>query len=115
MGRKIKDYLDCNNIYNCLNCGTHLSSKDQILSKAFHGRGGKAYLFHLAINVSVGPLEQRNLLTGMHTVCDIFCNGCGECVGWKYHAAEEEREQYKVGKFILEKTRLGKEDWEKAS
>ena len=108
MGRKIKDYLDCNNIYNCLNCGTHLSSND-LFSKAFHGRGGKAYLFHLAINVSVGPLEQRNLLTGMHTVCDIFCNGCGGVLDGSI-TQRKKREQYKVGKFILEKTRLGKED-----
>ena len=111
MGRKALLYLDRPQIFTCLKCGTHLSSAEQILSKQFHGRGGKAYLFHSAVNVSVGPLERRSLLTGMHTVCDIFCKRCDDCVGWKYHAAEEESQQYKVGKFILEKTRLGKEDW----
>lgn len=24
------------------------------------------------------------MLTGMHTVADIFCVGCGSIVGWKY-------------------------------
>jgi hypothetical protein len=24
------------------------------------------------------------MMTGMHTVSDIFCVGCGSIVGWKY-------------------------------
>lgn len=36
------------------------------------------------VNVSVGEKEERNMMTGMHTVVDIFCVGCGSIVGWKY-------------------------------
>ncbi|CAI0424226.1 unnamed protein product [Linum tenue] len=59
-----------------------------------------------SVNVMVGEKEERNMLTGMHTVVDIFCVGCGSIVGWKYEAAHEESQQYKVGKFILERWQL---------
>lgn len=37
-----------------------------------------------SVNVSVGEQEERMMMTGMHTVVDIFCVGCGSIVGWKY-------------------------------
>ena len=36
------------------------------------------------MNVSIGEKEERNMMTGMHIVADIFCVGCGSIVGWKY-------------------------------
>lgn len=36
------------------------------------------------VNVTVGEKEERMMLTGMHTVVDIFCVKCGSMVGWKY-------------------------------
>ena len=38
----------------------------------------------LRINVSEGPSEERILITGLHTVCDIYCNVCQTVLGWKY-------------------------------
>ena len=37
-----------------------------------------------SINIVKGPLEDRMLMTGLHTVCDIYCNNCQAVVGWKY-------------------------------
>ena len=37
-----------------------------------------------SVNVSVGVHEDRMMMTGMHTVADIFCVGCGSIVGWRY-------------------------------
>ncbi|KAF2227865.1 hypothetical protein BDZ85DRAFT_182336, partial [Elsinoe ampelina] len=48
----------------------------------------------------------RQLVTGQHTVGDISCAQCGSVLGWKYVAAEEEAQKYKVGKFILEGKRV---------
>lgn len=48
----------------------------------------------------------RQLVTGAHTVSDISCAQCGSVLGWKYVAAEEEAQRYKVGKFILETKRV---------
>ena len=51
------------------------------------------YPFHISlmlsfnfsrVNISMGPLEERMMLSGMHTVADIFCCCCGQNVGWKY-------------------------------
>lgn len=46
MGRIFIDYLEGSNIYVCQTCGTHLTSYNELISKAFRGRGGKAYLFN---------------------------------------------------------------------
>lgn len=37
-----------------------------------------------SVNVSVGEKEERMMMTGLHTVADIFCVSCGSIVGWKY-------------------------------
>lgn len=46
------------------------------------------FLMYLAmlhrVNVTAGLNEERMMMTGMHTVADIFCVGCGSIVGWKY-------------------------------
>ncbi|KAJ6820460.1 protein yippee-like isoform X2 [Iris pallida] len=93
-------------IYSCKHCQTHLALSDQILSRTFHCRHGKAYLFNKVVNITVGVNEERMMMTGMHTVADIFCVGCGSIVGWKYEAAYEKSQKYKEGKFILERLLL---------
>ncbi|XP_018468234.1 protein yippee-like At5g53940 isoform X1 [Raphanus sativus] len=70
--------------YRCRFCRTHLALPDDLISKSFHCRRGKAYLFNRSVNISMGPLEERMMLSGMHTVADIYCCCCGQNVGWKY-------------------------------
>ena len=43
------------------------------------------------------------MLTGRHTVRDVFCTVCSEKLGWCYEYANEESQRYKEGKVILEK------------
>lgn len=35
-------------------------------------------------NVTIGETEDRMMMTGKHTVADIFCVSCGSIVGWRY-------------------------------
>ncbi|XP_071905267.1 protein yippee-like At5g53940 isoform X1 [Coffea arabica] len=70
--------------YKCKFCKTHLALAGDLVSRGFHSRRGKAYLFSNAVNISVGPREDRMMLSGMHTVADIYCCRCGQIVGWKY-------------------------------
>ncbi|KAG7024814.1 Protein yippee-like protein [Cucurbita argyrosperma subsp. argyrosperma] len=70
--------------YRCKFCNTQLALADDLASRAFHCRRGKAYLFNNAINFFLGALEDRIMLSGSHTVADIFCCKCGQIVGWKY-------------------------------
>ena len=84
--------------------------------------------------MTLGPKEERLLLTGLHTVTDIYCTNCNTVLGWKYvscsqrqrssdscqhpspfpdcqplqEQAFEEREKYKEGKFIVEKAKVMK-------
>ena len=36
------------------------------------------------VNVTWGPKEERLLITGVHTVADIYCTSCNTVLGWKY-------------------------------
>ncbi|KAL3576627.1 hypothetical protein D5086_021910 [Populus alba] len=92
--------------YRCKFCGTHLALPDQLVSKSFRCRRGKAYLFSNVVNITVGVLEERMMLSGLHTVADIFCCCCGGIIGWKYEAAHEMSQKYKEGKFVLERGRI---------
>ena len=51
-------------------------------------------------------------MTGLHTVADIYCNDYREVLGWKYERAYQETQKYKEGKFILEKSKIIKENWQ---
>ena len=68
MGRIHKVYLPGNRIYSCGNCHAHLTNHEALISTSFQGRTGRAYLFDKVVNISFGPLEDRLMNTGMHTV-----------------------------------------------
>ncbi|KAH7672925.1 putative Yippee-type zinc-binding protein [Dioscorea alata] len=93
-------------MYSCKHCSTHLALPEDIISRSFHCKHGKAYLFNKVVNVTVGAKEDRMMMTGLHTVVDIFCVGCGSILGWKYEAAHEKNQKYKEGKFILERFKV---------
>ena len=130
----------------CCSSRSHLALHDELVSKAFQGRHGRAFLFgnvsdptphakqtthcqptpppltdqHASsprcavcpapsINVTLGPSENRILMTGLHTVCDIYCLVCCDAIGWYYMEAFEESEKYKEKKYIVEKAKITKE------
>ena len=68
MGRVHRSFLPGARIYACSNCRAHLTNHEDIVSKSFQGRTGRAYLFNTVINVTLGPVEDRNLTTGLHKV-----------------------------------------------
>ncbi|CDS07209.1 hypothetical protein LRAMOSA09732 [Lichtheimia ramosa] len=102
-------YLSDNRIYTCSTCHSHLLSHDGIMSRAFQGRHGPAFLVDKVINVTIGVKEERMLMTGMHTVADISCKVCATKIGWKYLHAFEEAQKYKENKYIIEKAKVSKE------
>ncbi|KVH91760.1 hypothetical protein Ccrd_006209 [Cynara cardunculus var. scolymus] len=86
-------------LYSCCNCRNHVALHDDVISKAFQ------------MNVSIGPKENRHLMTGLHVVADAYCSDCREVLGWKYLRAYDRTQKYKEGKFVLEKSRIVKENW----
>ncbi|KAG4968343.1 hypothetical protein AAZX31_12G151400 [Glycine max] len=92
--------------YSCKSCKTHLALADDLISRSFYCQRGKAYLFNNVVNFTIGELEERLMLSGLHTVADIFCCCCGQIVGWKYESAHERNQKYKEGKFVLERGRI---------
>ncbi|KAL3672459.1 hypothetical protein V7S43_001758 [Phytophthora oleae] len=88
--------------YRCADCGNVVADRDDVISKTFFGRTGKAFLMNNMYNIRVGPARNRYLMTGMHTIADVLCSQCGFVLGWKYVKAMESSQKYKEGKFIME-------------
>ncbi|KAJ4493761.1 hypothetical protein C8J55DRAFT_416855 [Lentinula edodes] len=84
--------------YACAKCSAVVALQDELISKAFSGRDGRGYLMHSSCNVKLGVKEERPLLTGLHSVADVFCMGCNDRLGWYYHSASEHSQKYKEGK-----------------
>ena len=107
MGRPFLEYLD-GPLYMCKSCKAHLARVEAIVSRSFHSRSGKAYLFDAVVNVSwrSGEAEERIMTTGKHMVHDIHGNKCLRVVGWRYERAFEQSQKYKEGKFVLERAKL---------
>jgi hypothetical protein len=87
--------------YCCGVCKAHLAAADALVSRAFHARSGRAYLFAAVHNVTAGPEEPRVLTSGLYVVSDCRCV-CGAAVGWKYVSSPADQE-YKTDKFCLER------------
>lgn len=118
-GKKyLQGHISC---IRCSTCAAELCMTNQIISKGFTGRHGQAYLVSAkpTVNTPSCPGDSlpntllqspvsRNLVTGAHTVSDIECVFCGSVLGWKYLNAEEQSQKYKVGKFILETSKITK-------
>ncbi|MCD7466594.1 hypothetical protein HAX54_003436 [Datura stramonium] len=47
--------------YKCKFCKTHIALADDLLSRGFHCRRGKACLFNKVVNVTFGPHEEREV------------------------------------------------------
>lgn len=106
MGRQFLEYIATERVFACQNCKSHLSSPSEIISKAFQGASGRAYLFAKVVNICEGTPEDRLMTTGLHTVMDVKCITCKNVLGWKYQKAHEESQRYKEGKVILEKSNI---------
>ncbi|OAY67660.1 putative yippee-like protein Os10g0369500 isoform X1 [Ananas comosus] len=111
MGLLFVESLPGPKVFKCIFCKVDSASLDAIVSKDFNGRYGRAYLFKNVVNVCLGPNEDRHLLTGLHTVNDIYCSSCHQLLGWRYEKAYDETQKYKEGKYILERARMVKEGW----
>jgi len=104
MGKVFLEWFDEDSeVFRCRSCRAHLALKEEIVSKHFQGQTGQAWLFERVINVSFGPATDRALTTGLHRVSDVYCTGCHNYCGWFYERAFEESQQYKEGKYILER------------
>eukprot|EP00053_Salpingoeca_punica_P007385 m.67598 g.67598 ORF g.67598 m.67598 type:complete len:114 (-) comp14124_c0_seq1:545-886(-) len=109
MGKLFREYLSDPRVYICSTCHSHLTTQDQLISKSFQGRHGRAYLFNTVVNIDSGPAQDKMLMTGMHSIADVHCTTCHTYLGWRYLHAYEQEQAYKVGKIILEKEHMVKE------
>lgn len=105
MGRIFIEHLE-GRVYSCKSCKKHLAKLDDVMSKQFYSKSGKAYLFKSAVNVICGPLEEREMRTGLHAVCDVYCCSCLHLLGWKYVMAHDRTQKYKEGKYVLERNKI---------
>lgn len=36
------------------------------------------------VNIDLGPAQDKMLITGLHSICDVHCTQCRAYLGWKY-------------------------------
>ncbi|KAI8343439.1 Yippee/Mis18 [Chlamydoabsidia padenii] len=110
MGLKYPKYLQQENgkkVYGCSKCQSHLAIDDMIVSKEFNGKRGPGYLFQKVVNIQEDHKQEERMMTsGTHTIATISCTRCFTPLGWKYIKTGDDRQRYKEGKYILEKTLL---------
>lgn len=111
MGKEFQEYLDCSHVYACEVCKSHLTSQKYLISKAFSGRLGRAFLFEKIINFNLGNPQEKILLSGLYIIRDLYCKMCELIIGWKYEKAYEESQKYKEGKYIVERNQVVKIEW----
>ncbi|GAB2231186.1 hypothetical protein Droror1_Dr00027475 [Drosera rotundifolia] len=97
-------------LYSCFTCRNHVALHNDIVSKTFQTGKGRAFLFSHAVNLVEGAQEDRQLITGLHTVADVSCSDCGAVLGWKYFKAYEQSQKYKEGKFVLGRRSIAEEN-----
>ncbi|XP_022735254.1 protein yippee-like At5g53940 isoform X4 [Durio zibethinus] len=105
MGRVFVVELDGRS-YRCKFCRTHFALPGDLVSRMNALSCLSFRVSSFRVNITIGALEERLMLSGMHTVADIFCCCCGQIVGWKYEVAHEKTQKYKEGKFVLERGRI---------
>lgn len=60
------------------------------------------------MNIVEGPKMDKQLISGIHMVGNVYCCECTEILGWKYHKVYEERHKYKEGKIVFKKSKIAK-------
>ncbi|BGP42145.1 hypothetical protein JCM10450v2_006232 [Rhodotorula kratochvilovae] len=96
--------------WRCATCTLELALQDELVSRAFQGSSGPAFLWRTVINADVGTKASKQLLSGNHLIAPLSCRGCSTEVGWKYFVAPNSSQRYKEGKCILEKSKIYKDN-----
>ncbi|KAL4068265.1 hypothetical protein V8B97DRAFT_881604 [Scleroderma yunnanense] len=97
MGMKYRRYLAGERIYGCSKCKTHLATIHSMISRAFNGQHGRAYLFEGVVNVVEGEPNDRLMTTGNHTVRDIYCV---KCATQSHHLAHHHPTIFTLAKYL---------------
>ena len=81
MPRLFIEYLEGENIYMCKRCKCHLTSLSELISEAFRGQSGTAYLFNNAYHHPIisdstskkASFKKRNFCRGFTTsaICSV--------------------------------------------
>lgn len=77
------DHPICTNWGMGIDTRVDLARTDEVVSKAFTGRSGRAMLVETCANVVVVNKDERVLATGTHVVGDISCLVCHNLLGWR--------------------------------
>jgi len=98
---------DLINGYRCAACGNLLFHANHILSSNYQAMNGPGYLTNSCDDVVISStLHTVQYTSGKYTIQECSCNRCSNVVGVKYTGAADASNQYKVGNFLIDRTRL---------
>ncbi|KAI0988006.1 hypothetical protein GJ496_001731 [Pomphorhynchus laevis] len=102
MGVFYIEYLSAPDVYYCKSCLIPLTTRLYLISRRFTGLTGPASLYHKVVNVILGDVKEKMLITGRHFTRDVHCKKCQTLLGWFYEYACSPAHLYKEGNTILE-------------
>ncbi|KAG0656278.1 hypothetical protein C6P46_000346 [Rhodotorula mucilaginosa] len=91
-------------LFRCQQCTLPLALTDSLVSRAFQGSSGPAILVRNACNVKEG--ERENKLYAVPAA--VQNSGGAMCV--RFFVSPDSSQKYKEGKYILEKSRIYKDN-----
>lgn len=93
--------------YRCRGCNTCIFHGSDILSSNYQAMTGPGYLIDTTQN-TVAATETQSVAysTGCYLIREVSCEFCENKLGVTYVVAPDEKQEYKVGKFLLGADRL---------
>lgn len=91
-------------VFVCRACLAHLCLLLLVISDNFKGLALLAYLVDKVINVQPDGVDQETrMLTGIYVINKVHCLQCRTYLGWTYKKLYDYNEQYKEGKYVIER------------
>ncbi len=65
-------------------CSQKRHFKEELEKHIYLGTCNYLPFLIVSVNVVLGKVEERTLITGVHIVADLYCSNCFALAGWKY-------------------------------
>jgi len=93
--------------FRCRQCGQSVFKPCDVISANYHAQTSPGYLTGACSNVRIScDVQTVVYTTGQYSVQDVQCSRCSAVLGITYTGADNARNQYKVGKYLVGIDRL---------
>mmetsp|Transcript_18670 Transcript_18670/g.56431 ORF Transcript_18670/g.56431 Transcript_18670/m.56431 type:complete len:128 (+) Transcript_18670:115-498(+) len=93
--------------YVCKTCSCNVASTSAVVWEGMMAVGRPALLFRDTLNLQRSAADRREHLTsGIFTLSDVSCRGCGSVLGWRYLKSFQKEQAHKEGQTLIDRAKL---------